>query len=227
MSEGVPYADIIIIALIAGFILLRLRSVLGQKTGNDSQSIFKKPDIAAEKVINLSGKALKPQLKEEEDKEISDEYFDDIKDEKIAKTLKAIKDKDEHFSATEFLKGAEMAFEMVFDGFAKGDKDPLKMLLSNDLYKQFESEVEARKDQDSKADSTLVSVSAEDIISAKIQKNKVQIGVTFKSEQINIVRDKDDKIIEGNPSDVSVMQDEWVFERDISSKNPNWKIIDT
>lgn len=227
MSEGIPYADLIILALVAGFILLRLRSVLGQKTGHDNPDFFRKnlPDQAhPELIIRPSDKSLKPKTKVEEPE---DTYLSKVTDTSVAETLKAIKEKDTEFSAGIFLEGAKMAFEMVFDGFAKGEKAPLKMLLADDLYKQFEAEIEARPASENKTETTLVSVAAKDIIRATLDRNTARLTVKFQSEQITVVRDKDNKIIEGDPSDVNEVIDEWTFERDVSSKNPNWKIIDT
>lgn len=225
MSEGIPYADIVIMALVAGFILLRLRSVLGQKIGNDSPDFLKKniePARDDEPVVKLADKArAMPRERAEEDI-----YLQGLKDGDIAKTLRAIKEKDEGFSATQFLQGAKMAFEMIFEGFAKGDKAPLKMLLSEELYKHFESEIDARVNSGNKTETTLVSVKAEDISRAILDKNAARLNVRFTSEQITVVRDTDGKIIEGDPSDVNEVADEWTFERDITSKNPNWKVID-
>ena len=120
-----------------------------------------------------------------------------------------------------------MAFEMVFEGFAKGDRAPLKMLLAPDLYSQFDAEIEARTASDSRTETTLVSVTAKDIIRASLMGNIARLTVSYMSEQVSVVRGADGKIIQGNPSDVDQVMDEWTFERDISSRNPNWTIIDT
>jgi len=225
MSEGIPYADIVILALIAGFILLRLRSILGRKIGNDNPEMFRKniiPQADSEPIIRLSEKALKPRPREE-----ADTYLHGLKDDALSAALNAIKAKDPEFSATTFLSGAKMAYEMVFDGFAKGDKTPLKMLLSDALYNHFESELNARAGADTHAETTLVSVAAKDITKAELDKNTARLSVKFISEQVTVERDKDGKIVGGDPSDVSEVEEEWTFERDVTSKNPNWKIIET
>ncbi len=227
MNNAVPYADIIILALIAGFILLRLRSVLGQNTGDDNMDAFKKSmrtQAEQEPIIKLGDHNPKAKTKEEPE---PDHYLKDVTDLSVASGLKAIKEKDAEFSATQFMQGAKMAFEMVFDGFAKGDKAPLKMLLSDELYQQFDAEIEARNKSEDKTETTLVSVNAKDITKAELDKNNARITVRFLSEQITVVRDKDGKIIDGDPSEVSEADDEWVFERNVTSKNPNWTIVDT
>ncbi|MCE2926922.1 MAG: Tim44/TimA family putative adaptor protein [Rickettsiales bacterium] len=226
MSEGIPYADIIILALIAGFILLRLRSVLGQNVGHENPDFFKKmqaPDQDAEQepIIKLAEKMAKTKEPEQ------DEYLQSLKDESIKTTLADIRAKDPEFNASGFLSGAKMAFEMIFDGFAKGDKAPLKMLLSPELFSQFEKEIDERAVRDTKTETTLVSVVAKEIIRATLSGSTARLTVSFSSEQVSVVRDKDGKITEGNPSDVDQVIDEWTFERDITSRSPNWTIIDT
>lgn len=224
MSEGVPYADIIILALIAGFILLRLRSVLGSRSEDDPTGFTKPMTTArqpADTIVQLDEKSLKNKPQEE------DPYMVELRGSAVAETLEQIKSRDPLFSATEFLMGARMAYEMVFDAFAKGDKPTLKMLLSDSIYQEFLGEIAARDKQENKTETTLVSVVAKDIASASLNKNMARLGVTFKSEQVTLVRGAMGEIIEGNPSQLHHTEDSWVFERDVTSKNPNWKIIET
>jgi predicted lipid-binding transport protein (Tim44 family) len=225
MSEGIPYADILILALVAGFILLRLRSVLGNRVGNDDPDFMRplpksRPD---EPVVQLGDKPNKFKIKEAE----PDPYLLNLKEKDVADTLSAIKLKDPGFVATTFLQGARMAYEMVFDAFAKNDKQTLKMLLSDDIYKHFLAEMEERDKSDRKSETTLVAVSAKDITRAVMSGSNVQLCVKFSTEQVTVVRDSENKIIEGDASRVVHGEDEWVFERDVNSKNPNWKIIET
>jgi predicted lipid-binding transport protein (Tim44 family) len=226
MSEGIPYADIIILALIAGFILLRLRSVLGQKTGNDDPNFFKRQlppaDLRQEPIVQINEKILKPRPKEE-----GDPYLATLNDVALVETINAIKAKDAQFSATSFIEGARSAFEMVFDAFAKGDKQTLKMLLADDLYQHFVGEIEAREKEATHPETTLVSVVSKELRQVSLNGNLARLTVKFISEQVTVVRDSSGKIIEGDPSALHHVEDEWVFERDITSKNPNWKIIET
>lgn len=229
MSEAFPYADIVILALIAGFILLRLRSVLGQKDdrpdigGNNNlfQAKQGEPLTKPETIIQLIEKA-KSKPKDEHDP-----YMASLEEGEVAAALAEIKNKDASFNATVFLSGAKMAFEMVFDAFAKGDKNTLQMLLSQDLYNHFANDIDGREKQEVKTETTLVSVAAKAISTAKLDKNMAQISVHFESEQVTVERGKNAEIVSGDPSDISNVVDEWVFERDITSKNPNWKIIET
>src|SRR5262249_1597859 len=154
-------------------------------------------------------------------------YLAALGDNAIAGTLAMIKSKDPLFSATDFLRGARMAFEMVHDAFGKGDKETLSMLLADALFKEFTGEIDKNAGLAQKIETTLVSVIARDITEANLSGNIARLRVHFTSEQVHLVRDKDGKIIEGDPSEQHDVEDEWLFERDVSSKNPNWKIIET
>ena len=228
MSEAFPYADLVILAMIAGFILLRLRSILGQKDDRPDiggGGFFQvkpteqgtKPDAIIQIIEKVKSKP----------KDDNDPYIASLGEGDIATSLAEIKTKDASFNATIFLNGAKMAFEMVFDSFAKGDKNTLQMLLSRDIYNHFVSDIDEREKQEVKTETTLLSVAPKEITLVKLNKNLVQITVKFESEQVTVERGKNGEIVSGDPSDVSHVIDEWVFERDITSKNPNWKIIET
>ena len=225
MSEQFPYADIIILALIAGFILLRLRSYLGQKTDDDRPNFLEQSKINlpkdSEPIIQLSEKTIKSRPRVD-----LDPYVATLSEGSLLQAINDIKAKDPLFNASTFIEGAKMAFEMVFDAFAKGDKQTLAALLSQDIYNDFVRHIEEREKQEQKQETTLLSVTAKEIFQAKLDKNMAQITVHFESEQVTIERGKTGEII-GDPSDTNHIKDEWVFERDVTSKNPNWKIIET
>jgi predicted lipid-binding transport protein (Tim44 family) len=225
--DSVPYADIVILALIAGFILLRLRGVLGQKTGNDNPQFFKRDiaekEAADDKIVHIGDKAHK--LK---GIDMLDSYLSQLQNnDPISKTLADVKKLDPQFSATAFMDGAKMAYEMVFDAFAKGDKATLEMLLEKNLYQTFLAEIDARVGQDLVTETTLLRAKAKDITSATLTGNIVRLSVKFESEQVSIVKNKQGEVVEGDASESHLMDDEWLFERDVTSKNPNWKIIET
>jgi predicted lipid-binding transport protein (Tim44 family) len=225
MSEGIPYADILIMALVAGFILLRLRSVLGDKIGNDNPSYFNKPvtPVAekAEPIVQLDEKSLKAKMREEPDPYLAKADHD------VVLVVDAIKNKDPQFTATAFLQGAKAAYEMLFDAFNRGDKSVLKMLLSERLYEEFSAEMAARNTDGGKSETTLVAVDAKDITEAELIGTIAHVTVHFVTEQVIVVRDAQGDIIEGDPSEIHAIEDKWTFERDVTSKNPNWKVIET
>ncbi len=225
MSDGNSYADLILLALIAGFILLRLRSVLGDKIGNDSPSYFSKPTPVADKpepVVQLSDKTLVAKMRDD-----ADTYMTTQTNSDIVEGINAIKAKDAQFTATRFLAGAKGAFEMVFDAFNKGDKQTLKMLMSDSLLQEFSNVITDREAQDTMPETTLVSVLPKDITRASLNNNVAQITVLFVSEQVSVIRNKNGEIVGGDASEIRHAEDHWVFERDVASKNPNWKIIET
>lgn len=223
--DSIPYADIVILALVAGFILLRLRGVLGQKTGNENPQFFKREEKdkeSAEKIVHMSDKALKNKPADE-----ADIYLYALDDQAVAGTIADIKKIDPSFTATSFLDGAKMAFEMVFDAFAKGDKKTLEMLLDKSLYPSFSAAIDEREKSETVLENTLVSIKARDITQATLTGSVARLSVKFDSEQVSLTKDKHGTIVGGNVSDTHMMDDEWLFERDVSSKNPNWKIIET
>jgi len=224
-SEGFPYGDIVILALIAGFILLRLRGVLGSRTGNDQPNFFAKKMLSGaeqEPVVQVEEKSLKPKTPAD-----ADPYLAGLGEGAVTDALGQIKARDAQFNASDFLQGARTAFEMVFDAFVKSDKPTLRMLMSDTIFQHFAGAADAREAQENKLETTLVSAQAKDITDAELIKNMARIGVRFASEQISVTRNAKGDIIEGNPSEVHHVEDHWVFERDVTSKNPNWKIVET
>lgn len=224
--DNFPYADIVILALIAGFILLRLRSILGQRSDDDQPQFFKRDvadqNIEDDSVVKISSKAAKAKPVDP-----VDSYLNTLDNPAIAATLADIKKIDTSFSATGFLQGAKMAYEMVFDAFAKGDKKTLEMLLDKPIYDTFVLEIDRRAQDSTKTEITLVSIAPKHIVQAALMGTKARLTVQFESEQVIVVKDASGAIVEGNVSQSSLMDDEWIFERDVSSKNPNWKIIET
>lgn len=224
MGEGFQYGDLIFLGLIALFIGLRLRSMLGKETGFDPREAWKQAsrDPKQEKVMPLPDRTQNEQKRQEE------VILEKLKDNAtVTDSLKAIKQVDPQFSTSDFVAGSKLAFEWVLSAFAKGDKDKLKMLLSDDRYREFAREVDANAAQGKVLDTTLVAINAADILEASLTGSKVQITVQFVTEQINVVRDKDKNIVSGDPSHIENMVDTWTFERDVTSRDPNWKITVT
>lgn len=226
MSQGIPYADIVILALVAGFIILRLRSVLGTKSDDDEMRISKKMSMStytqpADPIVQLDVKHARPKASD-----MPDPLMDTVKDESKLSALSAIKAIDMSFTLTDFAEGARRAFEMVFDAFTKGDKPTLKMLLSDELYQTFCKEIDARMGEVHQ-ETTLVSVSIKEVDQVQLDKQIARIGLEFASEQVTVERNAHGEVVGGDASLITHVDDIWVFERDLSSKSPNWKIIET
>ena len=194
--------------------------------GNDSPGYFSKPMTVItdklEPVVQLDEKSLKPKARDEQDN-----YMATVTDTAIIDGINAIKAKDPQFTASHFLMGAKGAFEMVFDAFAKGDVQTLKLLMSDALFEQFGKAIAERDAKETRTETTLVSVQAKDIIRAELNNMVARLTVHFTSEQVSVERNKAGEMVGGDASDIRHAEDHWVFERDITSKNPNWKIIET
>ena len=236
---SIPYLDIIVIALIAGFILLRLRSILGQDAGFDNHADKQDndPSASSKGTAHRDGKAsqkifplnpndlaavLNLEKEEDADKALTDELDDSLQD-----ALKEIKEMDAEFNLGQFIEGAKGAFEMVLKAFHENDEETLRHLLADDIEQMFVSEAEAREKSATKSDTTLVSFPSADVIDVELKKKIASITLSFTTEQIQVERDDEGKIISGNPSHVQRVEDEWTFERDLTSRSPNWIVTAT
>lgn len=220
--EGFQYGDIIVIGAIAAFIILRYRAMLGGQTGRDPGDIQRpKPLEEYERVVKLAEREPKKAAVIEPKQEDS-KYPD-----KLALSLKNMRNVDPDFSADEFLHGARAAFEMIIKAFNDRDHDTLKMLLDQDTYESFRDVIATQEAQNVKHVTTLVAIQKAEIKHATLSGKKARITVEFVSDQIHLVRDANGNITQGNPSDVDTIADEWVFERDLNSSSPNWLIIET
>jgi predicted lipid-binding transport protein (Tim44 family) len=195
MSHSFEYIDIILLAMIAGFIFLRLRGILGKRTG-------------------FEGK-LSAEFKKEFNKNITD-----------------IKIKSENFNEAEkknFLEGAKIAYETIITDFSDSDNKitSSKPLLSKKIYEQFKTSLKEREAKAHYAEITFIGINSVLIKEYKKIENNLEITVDFVSELITCIRDKDKKIISGDPEKVKKVYDTWKFSKDIRSTNPNWLLIDT
>lgn len=221
MDSGFSYGDIIIIGAIAAFILLRYRAMLGESHGRDPREPRTKPADAREfdRVIQLpAAKTIAPIEKKDD---FGKQYGS------LAETFVAMRGIDREFTPDEFMNGARMAYEMVLEAFSKGNRDTLKMLLSDTLYAQFDSTLKDDEAQNQKTETILVAIKKAELTDAKLIGNTATLTVDFVSEQIHLVRDKDGTIIEGDASREQKVEDQWVFTRNLTSSDLNWKIIET
>ncbi len=218
MDGGFQYGDIIVIAAIVAFILLRYRAMLGEKSGRDV-SDMQRPIKDLEPVIQLPKRevpSIEPVKKsiENEPKAFVDQFS-------------AMRVIDSDFSVEEFLSGAKAAYEMVIEAYNECDDETLKMLLADPIYKEFKGAAKANEDAGRSAHTTLVAIMKAVVTDAKLRGNKATITVDFHSEQIPLVRDKSGAIIEGDVNAQEAVEDQWVFERNLASADPAWTVIDT
>ena len=196
MSNNFGFIDIILLAMIAGFIILRLRNILGKKTGHEG----KVTNIFDEKNYNQ----FKPQ----------------------AKVKSVIKDNLEDDEKKEFLKGAEIAYESILTSFANGEKEKLKKLLTKDIFSNFEQAIDHRNKENIKSELTFIGFKESQIEKFEKIKDELFSTVKIVCEIISVKKDKNEAIIEGDPDKIKTVTDYWKFSKNISSKNPNWYLAE-
>lgn len=225
MSDGFQLTEIILFAMIAAFLVLRLRSVLGKRTGSERQrpDPFRPPPRDAEgKVVQLPGR------KEVEDVVARAEKAEAPKPSTpLEAGLTQISLADPSFSLQSFGNGARIAFEMILGAFASGDLAAVRKMMSDEVLSRFSHEIKSRKDSGQTLEATLVGIREAEVITARMEGRTATVEVRFVSEQINVLRDKEGKTIGGEPNKVSVVTDIWTFARDARSRDPNWILVAT
>jgi len=214
--------DIIILAMVAGFIFLRLRGELGNKTGNEPLPPSNPHPRAtgSDRVVDLSGRPVgEADVATHEEAEAIDPRFHTA--------FSAMRRLDSHFNPGQFLDGAAQAYPMILEAFWAGDRDTLKTYLSPSVFDQFDSALSVREAAGHKLDNRLLDVTAADIVDARLEGKTAEITVHFTAEIIAVTRDADGKAIEGNLSDAVVVNDNWTFARDLKSRDPSWSLIAT
>jgi predicted lipid-binding transport protein (Tim44 family) len=192
MSSNFGFIDIILLAMIAGFIILRLRNILGRKTGHGGKttSIFDEKKFA--------------------------EFKRELKPDPI------IKDTLEEGEKEQFLKGAEIAYESILTSFAKGEKKELKKLLTKDMFMNFDQAIDNRNKENIKSELTFIGVKESKVEKFEKIKINLVATVKIVCEIISVKKDKEGNVIEGNPDIIKTVTDYWNFTKDASSDNPNW-----
>ena len=194
MNYSFEYIDIILLAMIAGFIFLRLRAILGKKTGHED-------NVATTFAHDYS-------TKKEEFKKLDKANFDD----------KAKED---------FLKGAKVAYESIVINFASGELKKIKTLLDKKVFNDFNEAVRERKNKNLISETIFIGINSANINNYNQINNILEVTVDFVSEIISCVKDKDKKLVSGDPEKIKKVYDTWKFSRDVKSSSPNWLLTDT
>ena len=194
MNYSFEYIDIILLAMIAGFIFLRLRGILGKRSG-----FMGKPSSQLKEVLKTVNK--------EQSKKINENFDDEAQ--------------------KEFLKGAKIAYETVITDFSDNDNKITnsKPLLNNEIYNQFNQALKERSSRGHYAEITFIGVNSAIIKEHKKIGKILNVTVNFIAEVITCIRDKDKKIVSGDPEKIKIIYDTWVFSRDTTSTNPNWQLV--
>lgn len=214
----------------AVLIFLQLRSVLGRRTGNEKPPFdpYSPRDVAKGPVTDDNKVVTLPKRGEAEDENPFAEA-DALApvDSSLNASLREVMTKDPTFRPKEFLNGARMAYEMIVMGFADGDRNTLKNLLSKEVFEGFEAAISERENRGEVVKSTFVGIEKTDITQADIRDSEVQITLRIVSQLISATYDKDGKLVDGDPDAVAEVDDIWTFSRDIRSRDLNWKLIAT
>jgi predicted lipid-binding transport protein (Tim44 family) len=225
----------IIFLALAVFIFLRLRNVLGQRTGSERPPY----DRAARDVLHgtqdnnvvpMPGTVIDqaPLAPTAEVTAPSDRWKGFAEPgTPLALGLDAIAAQDSAFDPRHFLSGARSAYEMIVLAFANGDRRALKDLLSSDVYESFDAVIKDREKHEQKTETRFVSIDKAELVGAEARDRSAQLTVRFVSQMISVTRDKAGNIVDGNPEKVSDITDVWTFARDITSRDPNWKLVGT
>jgi predicted lipid-binding transport protein (Tim44 family) len=223
----------IIFLALAVFIFLRLRSVLGQRTGRERPPYDPySAREAARPSTNDNVVSLPPRPADAAPKPADAEPAERWKGiaepgSAAATGLDAVLAQDPGFDPKNFLAGARAAYEMIVTAYAQGDRRTLKNLLSKDVYDGFESAIKERESRGEKAETRFVSIDKADINGAEVKGKTAQVTVRFVSQLVSVTRDRDGNVIDGSSDKVTDVTDVWTFARDLSSRDPNWKLVAT
>ena len=197
MSSQFGFIDIILLAMFAGFIVLRLRNILGRKTGHQGKTMSRHFPRGMQTLKDI-------------------ENNEAIKSGNVDENVKK-----------EFLKGANIAYETIITSFAAGDKKSLKELLGKNLYIDFSEVINEREKKNLKYETTFIGIKSSKVEEFKKIENIYKVTVNFVSEIITCVKDKNDKVIEGNPDTIKTVNDVWKFSKNMWSQNPTWYLVET
>ena len=223
MGDGFQFLDIVLFAMVAAFLVLRLRSVLGKRTGHEQP--HQDPMSQRNQDVEAEGNAIEMPNR---DRDASFDPLADLDpDDPLTAGIMNIRAADDTFDPGGFADGARGAFEMIVQAFAAGDRDNLQMLLSDDVYENFEAAIDERDEAEETLESTIIGIKSADVIEAGIDRQNAMVTVKFVSEQVNVTRDSEDRIVDGDPNQVTEITDIWTFSRDTKSRDPNWKLVET
>jgi len=197
MGNQFGFLDIILLAMFAGFIILRLRNILGRKTDHQGKPVSRYFPKGVEVLKDI-------------------EANEAIRENNVDENAKK-----------HFLKGANVAYEQIINYFAKGDKKSLKALLGKKLFTDFSEVIDDRKKKELKYETTFIGLKSSKILEFKKIENIYKVSVNFVSEIITCVKDNNNKIVEGNPDTIKTVNDVWKFSKNMWSQDPTWYLVET
>ncbi|UEM21022.1 Tim44/TimA family putative adaptor protein [Skermanella mucosa] len=222
MGEGFYFIDILIFAMIAAFLVYRLRGVLGRRHGEERQRpnpYTPRPgQEGGDNVVTLPDRG---RLPVDLPPPAPDEPYS------LAAGIAQIQANDPTFDEKNFVQGARAAFEMIVTAFAQGDTPTLRPLLSDDVYDNFAAAIRNRQAAGETLETQVIGIRDSDVIEARMEGRTAFVTIKFVSDQVNITRDKAGEVIDGDPEQPLEVVDIWTFARNTRSRNPNWTLIET
>src|SRR5437763_2594585 len=219
MGDFPHYFDIILFAMVALFLVLRLRSVLGRRTGQErrrNNPFLRQPEPTGDKVVPLGPRVATapPQTMEPPG-------------DAVAAGIARIHSADPEFDAAHFIEGVRVAFEMIVSAFAAGEKAKLRPLLSDEVYRPFCAAIDERAAARETLETRIIGLKQLDIVEADLSGRWARVTVKIVSDQINVIRAHDGSIVDGDPDHPIEKTDYWTFARDTRSTDPNWALVAT
>jgi predicted lipid-binding transport protein (Tim44 family) len=230
MGDGLAFFDIVFFALVAGFLILRLRSVLGRRTGHENRERWtpRLPQRAPSK----PGPGQPPGAAG--DRPLPDNVTPlpgrepaGIGASPLDAALTQIRLADPAFDPPRFAEGAKAAFEMIVTAFAQGDPATLRPLLADDVYENFSAAIKGRQEAKQTLETTLIGIKAAEIVEARMEGRTAYVTVKFVSEQVNVTRNAAGEVVDGDPNRVAAVTDIWTFARNTRASDPNWALVQT
>lgn len=231
MNEGIQFTDILFFAAVAAFLIWRLRGALGRRTGHERH----RPDSVARRVTERvaeseevgSDEVIPPPDRGDSEAAEALEPAEEDSGTPLDAGLAQIQLADPDFNPKDFVKGAGEAFGTVVEAFSAGDEGVLRPLLSDDVYDNFTTAMKTRQSAERTLETTLVGLNSADLIEAHMRNHTAFVTIKFVSEQINVTRDAEGAVVEGDPSHIATVTDIWTFARNTRSRDPNWTLVET
>jgi predicted lipid-binding transport protein (Tim44 family) len=225
---------ILLLAVVTVLIILKLRSVLGQRTGRERPPYdpYSAPDAVrnapTDKVVTLPQRNAEPPRPSEPADGAADRYGGfALPGSAVARGLDAITAADRNFDVKQFIAGARAAYEMIVTAYAMGDRRSLKGLLEREVYDGFDAVIRQREARGETVESRFVSIDASEIINAQLRGKMAHLTLRFVSQLVSVTRNRNGNVIDGSADSVSSVTDIWTFAREVTSRDPNWKLVAT
>ena len=228
MGEGFQFIDIVLFAMIAAFLILRLRNVLGRHRDHgrpeDGFGVNRLPPKKDDNSVLL------PDQMDPTEKAIGDDVQPVVQDKEESSLdlgFTEIKQASPEFDRKEFLVGVHAAFEIIIKAFSEGDREQLETLLSAEVFSNFSASIAAREEAKERVENVLIRIVSADPLDAFVENQRTCVTVKIISEQINVTHNQEGEVVAGEPDHVSEITDIWTFARDTKSEHPNWTLVAT